>query len=177
LFSLKTLADTIWTNKIKTLDISASPGTPTGGALLYAKDGRLYTKNTDGVESLMFFDTTISLTASGFTGTVTTTCNVSQRGNIIVLNLVPFTGTSNSNTMDLGALPVKFRPSSERWSGVIRCLDNTTAVSAAPSIATNGVIGFQIEKVSGAFVIQTNVGFTSSGTKGVPSYMTIVYRL
>jgi hypothetical protein len=104
-------------------------------------------------------DLSVTLTATGFSGTAPTgSVALSRADNVVHMTLPAISGTSNATTMTIGTLPPNFRPKAGRLV-IARGKDNGTDGVVLFSIATSGVIT--------CFWGAGAAAFTASGTKGL----------
>jgi hypothetical protein len=81
------------------------------------------------------------------------------------------TGTSNANTFTMTGLPAAVRPTAATYAQMCVVTDNTISVVALASISSAGTITFGM----GAGFSST--GFTTSGTKALPTGWSLIYPL
>lgn len=114
---------------------------------------------------------TFTATLTGMTGSVTGTAAYSINSNVVTLFLPIMTGTSNTTAMTATGAPAAIFPTTAHLGFPCVMEDNTTVSGGAgrADVGTNGVVTFYTNLAAG--------GFTNSGTKGLPTGMTITYNL
>lgn len=140
---------------------------PDGNALLQGdlRPGVPVTMIYDGtyfrVTSLNQLYGNFMLTATGFTGTVTTTAGYARTGRMVTLIIFAFSGTSNASTFTFTGIPAGLRPVSDQWvwGGI------GTNGGATTTQRTDAVVG-SAGTITLALGGDTN-GWTASGTKGL----------
>lgn len=110
-----------------------------------------------------------TMTATGFTTTVTGTAFFARNGNIVTLIIPTLTGTSNANTLTLTGIPAAIVPATSTSSQncTILCADNGIN-EVCRLIMLAGSTTWTISRISGA-------GFTASGTKGPANPFVVTY--
>lgn len=108
-------------------------------------------------------------TATGFSGTVTTTIFWQKITNVVTAYILSFTGTSNAGTFTLTGLPAKLTP-------II-----TQAVSCAGLLLDNGSVlaNGEVSISSASTLIFSKLGvtsgFTTSGSKGLNATLVLTW--
>jgi hypothetical protein len=114
-----------------------------------------------------------TMTATGFAATVPTPSYWAARmGNLVILNVAAFTGTSNSTSFGLGTLPVAYRPARTQviaLAGITLENNSASVLTCGVTIASTGVLAMVLNGSS--------AGWTSSGTKGANNGFTVCYNL
>lgn len=115
----------------------------------------------------------ISLT--GFASAPTGRCIFSRSGNLAQMKVFDaLTGTSNANTMTLTTIPAEYRPATQ-CTVPFYVVDNGSNITPCyATIAVTGVVSFAINT---AFNVNSLTGFTTSGTKGLPSGLVLTWPL
>ena len=104
----------------------------------------------------------VTLSATGFTTTVTVTASLTEKLNQVTVNIPEVTGTSNSSGFTLTGLPKWTWPAVELSLSIPVATDDGSSVQATAAIGTDGVITLT-QVVSGA----PEQVWTNSGTKGI----------
>ncbi len=117
---------------------------------------------------------TFTLTASGFSGTVTTTGRYTLINQTVTLEIDSFTGTSNSDVFNLLGIPSNLKPARDQFFGSPNQITNngtnyTSPAGSGFSITTGGTMWFVYNS--------SQSGWTASGTKGISQNFTITYNL
>lgn len=121
---------------------------------------------------------TFTGTLTGYAVNPTGTVSYQRIGNMVFLwTSASISGTSNANTLTMTGLPAIVQPTNvqQRFTQI---LDNTTSLMATASVVA-GTITFSILDSTAVAnrVSSTTIGFTASGTKGVPSGWGISYNI
>ena len=139
---------------------------PTTGSKVYEPNfGAAALRNVATYETGSFTGT-----LTGVSGTVTGTVNYTRVGNIVYINVPnPITGTSNAITMTLTGLPSAINPASAVGAASgYHATDNNIGKWATVIVGSNKFT-FGLWVVTGTYVGDDPNGWTSSGTKGIPS--------
>lgn len=104
-----------------------------------------------------YYEGTATLTATGFTTTITTPCVYAKIGKVVTLSISAFNGTSNATTLTLTGLPARLIPLSTR--------ENATGVRDSG----NWVVGRMVITTAGVieFYVNSGTAFTASGAKAI----------
>ena len=113
---------------------------------------------------------TFTITLTGMTATITGTAAYSITNNVVTLFIPPLTGTSNTTSMTATGLPAAIQPTTAH-SGFSAWLEDNTALftNSQRVDISGGTVTF--------FIANSATGFTNSGTKGLPSGLTLTYNL
>lgn len=115
-------------------------------------------------------DSSFTVTGTGFAATAPTgTAYWARYGNIVVLNLPAFNGTSNSTSFGLTGLPAAIQPPRPNNVAVNFLEDNGAATTGAAQINGSAITFFK--------GTSTSASWTASGTKGLSAANTVVYQL
>lgn len=113
---------------------------------------------------------TFTATLTGVSGSVTTTAAYTVVNNVVTVNYLPMTGTSNTTACTITGQPAAIMPATAHNGFFCMTQDNSaSAAGARADIGTDGVVTL--------FVNFTSATFTGSNVKGLIAGATFSYNL
>jgi hypothetical protein len=113
---------------------------------------------------------TFTFTLTGCTTSPTGTARWTRLGKMVFIRIPTMSGTSNSTGMTLTGLPASLIPANGFVHSVPVLTDNGTSDFNGQMICFSGIGTLTLQR-------EGSIGFTSSGTKGIPSAFGITYTL
>jgi hypothetical protein len=108
-----------------------------------------------------------TVTATGFSTTVSGTARWTIRDNLVYLTLPALSGTSNSTALTLTNIPTAIQPTTTQGC-IVSAYDNSSVGPSALQAAASSTWTWYKNFVN---------AWTSSGTKGIPQPTTLIYRI
>jgi hypothetical protein len=120
---------------------------------------------------------TWTATPGGFSSVAAQTLKYSKCGNIVVVLVPQFTGTSNSTSFSIGALPAAIQPLSTQAAFCGSMEDNSVGFLEATAVVSGGSIGFSLWTVVSTHIQESSIAWSSVGTKGNSNPCAIAYSV
>lgn len=141
-----------------------------GGAVAVTGAATAATIALGGNEAFTYDEGTFTITATGFSGSVTSTARYVRVGKAVTLHIPAMTGTSNANTFTFTGLPAAIQPATTQLI-LVNVVENNGSFPAIGSCYAEFAVG------SGTVTLILNgnpSGWTASGTKS--HYQSSVYN-